>query len=103
MKKIFSTFCRKSFKDSKTVFVSKNSFQNCQKDSKTVEVLFFYIYIYINIYLYIYEKLSPKWKNFNEQNVFLFRFYILCENFSKIGPIIKKWGAKGVHMQGVQI
>ena len=22
--------------------------------------------------------------------MFLFRFYILCENFSKIGPIIKK-------------
>ena len=39
------------------------------------------------------KKLSPKWKNF----VFLFRFYILCENFRKIGPIIKKWGAKGVH------
>ena len=25
-----------------------------------------------------------------EQKVFLFRFYILCKNFSKIGPIIKK-------------
>ena len=23
-----------------------------------------------------------------------FRFYILCENFSKIGPIIKKWGQR---------
>ena len=53
--------------------------------------------MYIYIYLYIYKKLSPKWKNFHEQKVFLFRFYILCENFSKIGPIIKKWGAKGVH------
>ena len=30
-------------------------------------------------------------------NVFIFRFYILYENFSKIGPIIKKWGAKGFH------
>ena len=29
---------------------------------------------------------------FQEQKVFLFRFCILCENFSKIGPIIKKWG-----------
>ena len=29
-------------------------------------------------------------KKFQEQQVFLFRFYILCENFSKIGPIIKK-------------
>ena len=43
------------------------------------------------------KKLSPKWKKFLEQKVFLFRFYILCENFSKIGPIMKKWGAKGVH------
>ena len=61
---------------------------------KTEEVLFFYIYIYIYLYIfvYIYKKLSPKWKNFHEQKVFLFRFYILCENFSKIGPIIKKWG-----------
>ena len=38
----------------------------------------------------MYKKLSPKWKNFHEQKVFLFRFYILCENLSKIGPIIKK-------------
>ena len=44
--------------------------------------------MYIYIYLCIYEKLSPKWKNFYEQKVFLFQFYILCENFSKIGPII---------------
>ena len=29
-------------------------------------------------------------ERFHEQKVFLFRFYILCENFSKIGPIIKK-------------
>ena len=36
-------------------------------------------------------------EKFQKQKVFLFRFYILCENFSKIGPIIKKWGAKGVH------
>ena len=49
------------------------------------------------LYIYIYITLSPKWKNFHEQKVFIFRFYILCENFSKIGPIIKKWGAKGVH------
>ena len=38
----------------------------------------------------IYKKLSPKWKNFHEQQVFLFRIYILCENFSKIRPIINK-------------
>ena len=24
------------------------------------------------------------------KSVFFFRFYLLCENFSKIGPIIKK-------------
>ena len=30
-------------------------------------------------------------KKDQEQKVFFFfRFYILCENFSKIGPIIKK-------------
>ena len=46
-KKIFCTFCRKSFKDSKTVFFSHSSI-------KTDEVLFFYIYIYINIYIYLY-------------------------------------------------
>ena len=40
--------------------------------------------------MYIYKKLSTKWKNFQEQQVFFFRFYILCENFRKIGPIIKK-------------
>ena len=61
---------------------------------KTEGVLFFYIYIYIYFYLYIfvyiYIKLSPKWKNCHEQQVFYFRFYILCENFSKVGPIIKK-------------
>ena len=28
-------------------------------------------------------------EKFHEQKVFYFRFYILCENFSKIGPIIK--------------
>ena len=32
--------------------------------------------------------LSPKWKKFHEQKVFF--FYILCESFSKIGPIRKK-------------
>ena len=66
-------------------------FQNClcfYSSIKTEAVLFLYIYIYI--YLYIYIKLSPKWKKFHEQKVFFFRFYILCENFSKIGPIIKK-------------
>ena len=46
--------------------------------------------IYIYIYLYIYKKLSPKWKKFHKQKVFCFWFYILSENFSKIGPIIKK-------------
>ena len=40
--------------------------------------------------MYIYKKLSPKWKNVQEQKVFFVQFYILCENFSKIGPIIKK-------------
>ena len=40
--------------------------------------------------MYIYKKPSPKWKNVQEQKEFLFRFYILCENFIKIGPIIKK-------------
>ena len=89
MEKIFFTFCRKSFKDSKTVLFFHSSM-------KTEEVLF-YIYIYVYIYLYIYKKLSPKWKHFQELKAFLFRFYILCENFSKIGPIIKKWEAKGVH------
>ena len=72
MEKIFYTFCRKSFKDSKTVFFFHSSI-------KTEEVLFFYIYKYLYIYLYIYKKLSPKWKNFQEQKVFLFRFNILCE------------------------
>ena len=63
-------------------------FQNCffHSSIKTEEVLFF-IHIYIFV---LYKKLNPKWKNFHEQKVFLFRFYILCENFSKIGPIIKK-------------
>ena len=46
--------------------------------------------MYIYIYLFIYKKLSYKWKNFQEQKVFIFRFYILCENFSMLGPIIKK-------------
>ena len=45
-------------------------------------------YTNIYIYLYVYIELSPKWKNFHEHKVFFFRFYILCENFSKIGPII---------------
>ena len=54
-----------------------------------------YICIYLYIYFYIYKKLSPKWKNFHEQKVFLFQFYMLCENFSKIGQIIKKWGGGG--------
>ena len=91
MEKIFCIFCRKSFKDSKTVFFFHSSI-------KTEEVLFIYIYIFIFVYIYIYIKLSPKWKIFHQQKVFLFRFYILCENFSHIGPIIKKWGAKGVQI-----
>ena len=89
MEKIFCTFCKKSFKNSKTVFFHSSI--------KTEEVLFFYIYIFIYIYLYINKKLSSKWKNCHEQKVFLFRFYILCENFSNIAPIIKKWGARGFH------
>ena len=83
-KNYVATFCRKSFMDSKTVFVFILS------SIKTEGVLFFFIYIHIYIYLYIYKKLSPKWKNIQEQQVFFFLFYILCENFSKIGPIIKK-------------
>ena len=63
---------------------------------KTKEILFYYIYIYI--YLYIYKKQSPKLKNCHEQKVFIFRFYKLCENFSKIGPIIKKWGQGGPNL-----
>ena len=57
MERIFCTFCRKSSKDSKTVFFFHSSI-------KTEEVLFVYIYIYIYIYIYlfIYKKLSPKWK-----------------------------------------
>ena len=64
---------------------------------KTEEVLFFYTYIYTRLYIFVYisKKLSPKWKNFQEQKAFLFRLYILYENFSKIGSIIKKWGGKG--------
>ena len=50
----------------------------------------FYHLTYQHIYLYIYKKLSPKWKNIHEQKLFSVRFYILCENFSNIGPIIKK-------------
>ena len=42
--KIFCTFCRKSFKDSKTVFFFHSSI-------KTEEVLLFYIYKYIYIYV----------------------------------------------------
>ena len=83
MGKKFRTFCRKFFQ----------GFQNClcfYSSIKTEGVLFFFIYIAIYIYLNIYKKPSPKWKNVHEQKVFLFRFYILCENFSKIGPIIKK-------------
>ena len=45
MEKIFCTFCRISFKDSKTVFFHSSI--------KTEEVLFFYIYIYIFVYIYI--------------------------------------------------
>ena len=41
-----------------------------------------------NLYIFVYiQKISAKWKI--KKKVF-FRFYILCENFSKIGPIIKK-------------
>ena len=54
-----------------------------------MHLLCMYTHIYMYIYLYIYIKLSPKWKKIQEQQVFIL-FYILCENFSKIGPIIKK-------------
>ena len=43
--------------------------------------------IYICIYIKNY---AVNGKNFKNNMCFLFRFYILCENFSKIGPIIKK-------------
>ena len=79
MEKVKRNVCRKSFKDSKAVFVFYSSM-------KTEAVLFFYIHIFE----YIYKKLSPKWKKFQEQKVFFCRFYTLCENFIKIGPIIKK-------------
>ena len=52
--------------------------------------IYIYIHIYTRIYTYIYIKLSLKWKKFHEQKVFIFLFHIFCENFSKIGPIIKK-------------
>ena len=48
-------------------------FQNCRcfySSIKTEGVLFIYIYIFI----YIYEKLSLKWKNFQEQVFFFFDF-----------------------------
>ena len=52
-------------------------FQNClcfYSSIKTEGVLFLYIYIYIYvciyIYSYIYKKLSPNWKNFQEQVFF---------------------------------
>ena len=51
---------------------------------------YYFIYIYVYIFVYIYIILSPKWENFYEKTVFFFQFYILCENFSKIGTIIKK-------------
>ena len=38
----------------------------------------------------MHKKISSKWKNCHKQKVFLFRFYILCENFSNIAPKIKK-------------
>ena len=41
------------------------------------------------MHVYIYSKLRPKLKKLNEQKVFFFQFYILCENFSKIEPQIK--------------
>ena len=52
-------------------------FQNCflfHSSIKTEELLLFYIYIYIYLYTYlnIYKKLSPEWKSFHEQKVFLF-------------------------------
>ena len=49
------------------------------------------IYSYIFVAIYI-KKLSHTWKNFQEQKVF-FLFYIaslLCKNFNKIRPVIKK-------------
>ena len=40
--------------------------------------------------MYIYKKTKAQQeKNSGIKRVF-FRFYILCENFSKIGPTIKK-------------
>ena len=54
--------------------ISKLFFFSFQHKNWGSSILFY-------IYLYIFKKLSPKW-----EKVFLFRFYILCENFSKIGP-----------------
>ena len=48
------------------------------------------MYICLYIYIYIYIKLSPKWKKIRNKKCFFFRFYILYENFSNIGTIIKK-------------
>ena len=57
---------------------------------KTEGVLFFFIYIAIYIYICIYIKNQAlNGKMFRNKKCF-FRFYILYENFSKIGPIIKK-------------
>ena len=42
----------------------------------------------------------------SEELPYILGFYILCENFTKIGPIIKKWGGGGGGKggpQGVQI
>ena len=47
MEKIFCTFCRKSFTDSKTVIFHSSI--------KIEEVLFFYIYINIYIYIFVYK------------------------------------------------
>ena len=55
-----------------------------------LSLFLFIYYMCIYIYICIYIKLRLKWKKFHEQKVFCFRFYILSENFSKIGPIIKK-------------
>ena len=42
------------------------------------------------MYLYIYKKQALNGKMFMNKKCFFFPFDIFCENFSKIGPIIKK-------------
>ena len=92
MEKILCTFCRKSFKDSKTVFFFHSSI-------KTEEVLFFYIYTYIFVYI---KKLSPKWKNCHEQKCF-FSDFTYCVKISVDRNNNKEMGGQRGSTGAVQI